>query len=233
MFFFYAHRVAEGQVYLNLEDSKHCCKVLRKKVGDTINVIDGKGNLLKCEIADDNFKACIAQIKEIVTDFNVRPFSLTIAIAPTKNISRFEWFVEKAVEIGVECIIPIQTKRTERFKIKTERLDKIALSASKQSAKSKLSIIEGLTDFEKIVTQKDLPNQRFIAYVPEDGKQLFNAYNGGDAVVFIGPEGGFTDAEITLAKNNNVQAVSLGDFRLRTETAGIAACQIVATKAGL
>ena len=211
---------------LPIDEARHCIKVLRKKTGDTIDIIDGKGNLYKAEITNDNFKKCEIIITNTVTNFDKRKRFLHIAISPTKNIDRIEWFVEKAVEIGIDEISFILTNNSERRNLKLDRIEKKAISAMKQSIKATLPIINKLISFEEFI--RNCKNkQRFIAHLENDPKNLTTFKLDSNICLLIGPEGGFIEEEIKRAKLKNFTPTLLGNSRLRTETAGIVSCTIL------
>jgi len=224
---FYQPLLSNNVLHLNADESRHCVKVLRKKNGDTIRVTDGQGTFYDVILVGADQRQCSFQIasthKEPAKDYTIH-----IAISPTKNADRIEWFVEKAVEFGVDTITLLDCEHTERTFIKTERLEKVAISAMKQSLKASLPAIHGLQDFSKLVASSKEPS-RFIAFVdqsnPHHLKELAKA--GSDYVLLIGPEGDFSTEELSLALQHGFQKVSLGASRLRTETAGIAACHIL------
>jgi 16S rRNA (uracil1498-N3)-methyltransferase len=201
--------------------------VLRKTRGDNILITDGKGHFYDASITLADSRKCefsIANKREEST----RDYFIHIAISPTKNTDRLEWFVEKATELGVDKITPLNCKHTERTFLKKDRLERVAISAMKQSLKSWLPHITGLVDFKTFM--KDISgDERYIAYVdlnnPDHLKNVANP--GKHYVVLIGPEGDFSSEELTGALENDFQKVSLGKSRLRTETAGLAACHIL------
>lgn len=207
-------------------DSQHCVRVLRMKTGDNIDVIDGKGYRYECKIVEAHQKRTSIEIINKVSIPLSWDNNITIAVAPTKHLDRMEWFVEKSTEIGVNRIIPLLCHHSERKEIKVERLEKIAISAMKQSLKAVLPIIDPMTTVKKIITKSNTA-QKFIAYCDESiPRKLFcNEYKPNeDCIILIGPEGDFSKEEITLALDNGFIPISLGDNRLRTETAAIAAC---------
>lgn len=221
--FYCPEATANTPALLNEEESRHLV-VLRKVVGDSVNVFDGKGNLFTAVIAEMRKRETV--LTHLVLEksiLNSHAAKLQIAIAPPKNMDRMEWFAEKATEIGVYCISPIICQRSERRELKTERLFKIVLSAAKQSLKLIIPNVEEAVPFKKIVTQKFPSNvKKFIAYCEEKPIHLKDAFKKGeDICVLVGPEGDFTPEEITLAKANGFEVVSLGESRLRLETAGI------------
>lgn len=211
------------------EESKHCVRVLRMQLGDELYVTSGDGTMCRARIVDPDPTACQVEITERLPDYGARPFKLHMAVAPTKNNARMEWFVEKAVEIGIDRITPVICDHSERGALKTDRLERIALSAMKQS----LHVI--LPEIHPAVLLRDWlssfrlanPTQKFIAHC-EAGQPrtpLGAALQGGrDAVVLIGPEGDFSAEEIALAQEQGFQPVSLGPSRLRTETAALYVC---------
>jgi len=227
---FYTPDLSGGMYQLNEEESKHITRVLRFKNGDTIFLTNGKGDLFKAEIADDHPKACRVKILETQHDFGKRNYSLHLAIAPTKNIERLEWFLEKATEIGIDEITPVICEHSERREIKPERLHKVIVSAMKQSVKAYLPVIHAVSSFTNFIF---IPatGMKFICAITgekEKNNLLKNSYSKEkNALILIGPEGDFSTAEIELAKKNNFKVVSLGESRLRTETAGIVACHTI------
>ncbi len=213
--------------FLNVEESRHCVKVLRLKKGDEINVIDGTGNCYHCHIIDDNPRACKFVVNS-KTQAKPQGYFIHIAIAPTKNQERLEWFVEKAVEFGVDKISLILCDQSERKMVKLERLNKKAIVAMKQSMNYKKPDIVELTTFKNFIATNNAKD-KFIAHVDENNTTHLKdmAKPKSEYLVLIGPEGDFSQNEINLAKNNNYKGISLGQSRLRTETAGIAACHIL------
>ena len=223
---FYQPLIPEGVLQLDEEESRHCIKVLRKKKGDIIRLTDGAGNFYDAVITSDN-TPCRFEIRQTYPQ-QARTFHIRVAIAPTKNSDRIEWFVEKAVEFGIDEIHLMECKNSERSHIKIERLRKVAISAMKQSVKSRLPDINGLSTFSDVV--KGFNGEgRFIAFV-----DLSNPLHLKDAairdhnnLVLIGPEGDFSSEELSEAMDHGFKKVSLGESRLRTETAGLAACHIL------
>lgn len=204
----------------------HCTRVLRKRVGDEIVIIDGKGMMCSAVLTKVNKKGCEAEVKKLIRQDKKRGFYLHIAIAPTKNISRLEWFLEKATEIGIDEITPLLCAHSERKKVRLDRLQKILLSATKQSLKATLPKLNDLTSFASFVERAFEDTRKFIAWCEEDnGKLLKDNYKKGQNIcLLIGPEGGFSLMEVELAKKNAFETISFGESRLRTETAGLAAC---------
>lgn len=218
-----------GKIYtLNESESKHCIKVLRLSVNDQVQLIDGKGGFYTAQISEANPKRCSVEIIKEVKEFGKRNHYLHIAIAPTKNNDRFEWFLEKATEIGIDEITPIICEHSERKVIKPERLEKIIISAVKQSIKAYKPKLNNIISYQDFIAS-EFQGDKFIAHCEENEKAaLKTTYKqGNSALVLIGPEGDFDPNEIALAKENNFQEISLGESRLRTETAGVVACHTI------
>jgi len=224
---FFADRILENQIFLDEEESIHCVKVMRHKVGDELMVTDGKGKLFKTKLVSENKKHCMLEIIQIEKEESSPSPSIHIAIAPTKNIDRFEWFLEKASEIGVTEISPIISQRSERDKIKHDRLNKILISSMKQSLHLWLPRLNELSTFKSIINHQSsiVNHQKFIAHCQSQNlPSLKSLYQPKKSVpILVGPEGDFTREEVTLAEENGFVSVSLGEARLRTETAGIVA----------
>jgi 16S rRNA (uracil1498-N3)-methyltransferase len=216
---------ASSIYYLNEEESKHCVRVLRLQNGDQVQLIDGKGNFYTATIADAHPKRTQLQIISVEQDFNTRNHYLHIAVAPTKNIERLEWFLEKATEIGIDEISLIICQRSERKEAKVDRLNKIITSAIKQSLKAWHPVLNEPVALSKLLS---LPfdGQKFIAHCePEDKFSLKEQIKPLDKyLILIGPEGDFTPKEIDDALKNGFKAITLGKSRLRTETAALEAC---------
>ena len=217
----------ENEIILSSEESKHATKVLRKKEGDVLNFTDGKGNFYKAEITVADNRKCRLQIVSSEQKPKQHNYHLHIAIAPTKNMDRFEWFLEKATEIGIDEITPIICSRSERKVVKTERGNRILISAMKQSLKyhlPKLNEVISLNDFIK----QDYEGTKYIAHCEKSNKlELKNEKLEEQTLILIGPEGDFSPTEIEMALKKNFKAVSLGTSRLRTETAGIVAVHTI------
>ena len=215
----------ENSLTLSDQESRHCINVLRHKKNDRITVADGKGSFFECVITDPHPKHCGVEIISKQT-FEKRGFTLHIAIAPTKNIDRTEWFVEKATEIGIETITLLNCRHSERKKVRTDRLEKILLAASKQSLKYYKPVLNDMTEFKTFIDKNT--GGGFIAHcntTPLPHLKTLYA-RGNDAVILIGPEGDFSPEEVDYAMKNGFKEISLGSSRLRTETAGIVACTI-------
>jgi 16S rRNA (uracil1498-N3)-methyltransferase len=226
MLLFYQYNIEKTPI-LSEEDSRHCVKVLRKNTKDKIHVVDGLGGLFECEITKAHEKKCEVRILSTKREFEKRTHYLHIAIAPTKNADRIEYFVEKCVEIGVDEITLIQTKHSERKNLRSERLEKIAISAMKQSLKAYLPKVNELINFDKFIEKANFES-KLIAHLTDDAKQLKDvATIRKEVLIMIGPEGDFAQDEILLAQEFGFQLVTLGNSRLRTETAGVVACAIL------
>ena len=225
---FYVPNIKNNLAQLSEDEAKHCVRTLRKQVGDTLFLIDGIGGFYEGRIIEASKKSCTVEIAKATLEHGKRDYYLHIAIAPTKNITRFEWFLEKATEFGIDEITPILCKHSERKNVRLDRLNKVILSATKQSLKAYLPKLNELISFKKYITKyaQETDKQLFIAYCAEGEKvHLKSLYEAKkDCCILIGPEGDFSPEEIKLALEAGFQAISLGKERLRTETAGIAAC---------
>ena len=230
MLLFYAPDITTPLYTLDEIESGHCVRVLRLQEGDTLNITDGRGTLYDAEVVDAHPKRCSVRIVAEHHNWEQRPYGLTVAVAPTKNIDRIEWFVEKATECGINTIIPTLCDHSERKIIKGERLEKIAISAMKQSLKAYLPTIAPLTPLREVLTAP-FEGTKLIAHCEEEAERVFigSELKAGDNVlILIGPEGDFSPEEIALARKNGFREVSLGDCRLRTETAALAATMYTA-----
>jgi 16S rRNA (uracil1498-N3)-methyltransferase len=227
MHLFYCPDITGTTYTLPEEESGHCIRVLRLKPGDIVHITDGRGNMHECRITGDNARHCSVEIINTNHSPARSPAGLHVAIAPTKSIERFEWFLEKATEIGIDVVTPLFCSRSERSGIKLQRLEKVMVAAMKQSLKSWLPEIRQPEDFSNFI-KKDHPGLKFIAWCGTGTEQHLKELlvKGSDALILIGPEGDFTHSEIETAISNGFTAVSLGTSRLRTETAGVVACTI-------
>ena len=225
---FYIPDISGKEVILNEIESKHAIRVLRLPQGAVIKLVDGKGGFYEAKIIDDNPKKCKLEIVDSQLEYEKKDFKVHIAIAPTKNIDRFEWFLEKCTEFGIDEITPILSEHSERKVIKPERLQKILVSAMKQSVKAYLPTLNPITTFKALIGQNS-SYKKFIAHCNDGEKNhLQNDIEEGDNVlILIGPEGDFSPEEVEWAKEYGFKETSLGTARLRTETAGVAACHIV------
>lgn len=226
---FYTPDILDNIYLLSEEESKHCVKVLRLREKDSLFLTNGLGTLYKAEIIEAKPKACSLKVIETLVDYEKRNYRLHIAIAPTKNIDRFEWFLEKATEIGIDEITPLICEHSERKIIKPERLERVVIAAMKQSLKAYKPIINPLTTIEEFFTKDHSNSKRYIAHCHEGNKEILkHVYSHKEkSCILIGPEGDFSPQEIGLANVNGFQAVSLGNARLRTETAGVVACHTI------
>ncbi len=219
----------EQQFTFDKIESKHIVKVLRKKEGDTLYITNGKGLLFNAQITIANEKKCIVSISNIVEKPKVRSYKLHIAIAPTKNNDRFEWFLEKATEIGIDEITPIICDRSERKVLKIERMQKIIEAASKQSLTYHFPKLHTPSTFKDFVSNQKAKHL-FIAHCEDQAKQSLQSQldQASDIAILIGPEGDFSLSEIKMALLQGYTPIHLGESRLRTETAGIVATHTVA-----
>lgn len=210
------------------EEAKHLARVMRKKVGDQLRATNGLGLEVKLELIHVENHTCHARVLT-KTNHNPLPYTLHLAVAPTKNISRFEWFLEKATEIGVHSITPLLCHHSERKSVKIERLSKIMIAALKQSQQFFLPTLNPMETFDSFLRKH---HTGFIAHChPSEKPSLFSvAKKHGDQLILIGPEGDFSAEEVQLAAAREYTAVQLGSQRLRTETAAVVACHTIALK---
>jgi len=224
---FYQPELTQGIHQLTEEESRHAVRVLRMTAGDQLRITDGQGSFYTAKITEAHQKHCRFEVTE---QESLPPFPLYrhLAIAPTKNIDRLEWCVEKAVELGVDRISTVLCDHSERKVVKTERLMRKAVSAMKQSLKARLPQIDELVSFKNFISQTEAEH-RFIAYVDHENPELLKdrIQSSGSHLVLIGPEGDFSEAETGMAIDQGFVKVSLGPSRLRTETAGIAAVHLL------
>ncbi len=222
---------SKKEIVLNEDTSRHVVQVLRMKRGEYLNLTEGKGNVLTASIVDDHKKHCIVNIEAV----NYKPHTartITIGISLLKNANRFEWFLEKATEIGINEIIPLICERTEKEKFRHDRMQNILISAMLQSQQCWLPVLHEPIAYELLFRQEEVAgmSQKFIAHCIEGEKRsLADLVNESlpSQIILVGPEGDFTPAEIELASHHHFDAVTLGQTRLRTETAGIAAATIL------
>ncbi len=212
-------------ITLDETNSKHAIQVLRMKLGDQMHLTDGKGHLITATIVNDHRKHCQVSV-DFIEPREKQGAEVAIAIALTKNTGRFEWFLEKAAELGVSRVIPLITKRTETEKFKEERFQNILVSAMLQSQQTWLLQMSTPVDFNKFIANPGPVVNRYIAHCIETDKQSVK-YSSAPSLILIGPEGDFTPEEIEAALNNGYQPVTLGETRLRTETAGMVAATLL------
>ena len=232
---FYSRDIEGGICRLDQDESGHCVKVLRHRAGDEISVIDGCGTLYRCRISVDSPKGVEAMVLSSEEGWGSHPYRLHMAVCPTKNNDRYEWFAEKACEIGLDEVSPIIGEHSERRVFKTARIEKILVSAAKQSLKGAVPAVnEPVSVKEFIENAADSSALKLMAYCFEDEraprrsiKDVLAEYNGDEIIILIGPEGDFSRAEAELALSRGFIPVHLGDSRLRTETAALAAVSAV------
>jgi len=228
MILFYQSEITGPYHTLDKEESRHCIQVLRMKTGDTVHLTDGKGKLCATRIMEEDPKRCVLKIIESTQNKFRSSSHVHLAVAPTKNISRYEWFLEKATEIGVDEITPVLCDNSERKIVKTDRLNKILIAGMKQSLTSFLPRLNEPMPFDQFVSAFH-DSQKFIAYCSDEFRDLLKTkyQKGMDCIILIGPEGDFSKKEVDLALKHNFHPVSLGNSRLRTETAGIVSCHTI------
>ena len=233
---FYAYEVNGRFCRLDAEESGHCVRVLRHRAGDAVDVIDGLGTLYHCRLTDDSPKGAEAEILSEEAGWGGHPYHLTIGCCPTKNNERFEWFVEKATELGVDRIVPLIGEHSERKVYKTERAGRIALSATKQSLKARIPEIAEPVSVKDFLCHSERSEEslRLIAYCFEDPSiprrsimDVLRASDARDITILIGPEGDFSQEEASLALQCGYVPIHLGPSRLRTETAAVTAVEAV------
>ena len=226
---YYAPGINGRDWTLDATESKHLVRVLRMKESDEVRLIDGNGNLYEAVISDADPGACRVTVKNVITDFEKRGYRIHIAISPLRNPERFEWFLEKCVEIGLDEITPLICRNSEKQSIREARLNSIIISAMKQSLKARLTRLNGPMKFSEFIisAESSLTCLAHCSAVTE--KQSIASFyrRGSDITILIGPEGDFTGEEIRMAVDHGITPVHLGPSRLRSETAGVAACHSV------
>jgi 16S rRNA (uracil1498-N3)-methyltransferase len=229
VFYISKYNESQKEIVLDEDTSRHIVQVLRMKVGEKLNLTDGKGILLTCEITDDHKNRCEVRITH--SQFTTHPSpKITIAISLLKNTNRFEWFLEKATEIGVNEIIPLICERTEKEKFRFERMNQICISAMLQSQQVWLPVLQEPVKFVNMEMWKCGEGINYIAHCMEGNKNLLSHSHistSSHSLICIGPEGDFTKNEIEIALQKNFIPVSLGQTRLRTETAGMVAASLL------
>jgi 16S rRNA (uracil1498-N3)-methyltransferase len=226
---FYAPFINGDSYNLDESESRHCIKVLRMSKGDLVRLIDGKGNLFEGHISRPDISKCGITITRVIRNFEKRDYYLHIAISPLKNPERFELFVEKSVEMGIDEITPLICAHTEKKTIKNERVERVIISAMKQSLKARKTILNEPAFFNEFI-KKEFVGGKIIAHcnTESERKSIADIYfKKENALILIGPEGDFSPEEIILSENYGFEPVHLGSSRLRTETAGIAACHSI------
>ena len=232
---FYSNDIEGGICRLDQDESGHCIKVLRHRCGDQINIIDGAGTLHRCKITADSHKSVEAMIIDSEENWGGHPYKLHMAVCPTKNNDRYEWFAEKACEIGFDVLHPVIGEHSERRVLKTQRVEKILVSAAKQSLKAAVPVVhEPVSVKEFINDSKETHALKLIAYCFEDEKmprrsikEALGSFQGEEIIILIGPEGDFSRQEAELAMHAGFIPVHLGESRLRTETAALTAVSAV------
>lgn len=230
MALFYVPDIAE-RWELSEEEAAHALRVLRSNIGDELDITDGKGNLYKSVISSIAGKHCYVEAKEVLPMPKGWSGDIHIAVAPTKNMDRIEWLAEKATEIGLDAITFLNCRFSERKVVKCDRVERIVVSAMKQSLKYNKPVVGEMTDFKKFISQ-ERPGEKYIAHCYDGEKNLLKDIHpaGCDATILIGPEGDFSPEEVKMAMEAGYKPVSLGNSRLRTETAALAACHIFMLK---
>lgn len=225
MFIFYDPDLNEHTDFLDRESSHHAIRVLRLNKGEMVRVTDGHGSMARVEIIEANPEQCSIRIRELVHSYRKRPYHLHVALAPTKSSDRFEWFLEKATEIGIDEITPLLCDHSERKQIRHERSVKILQTAMLQAGHAFLPVLHPMARFQDFLKVQQ-GHAMYIAHCKSAGLPhlVQKTKPGEDAIVFIGPEGDFSEAEIARARQQGALDVSLGSSRLRTETAGLVAC---------
>lgn len=231
---FYAPEIEPPLHTLDEEESRHCVRVLRLGRGDGIHLTDGRGNLYRAEIVEADPRHCTVRVVETLPEFERMPYRLVMGVAPTKNPDRFEWFLEKATEVGVTRIIPLETAHSERRSFKPQRGEKVITAAMKQSLKAYRPELSPLTAFREAVAEpfegRSLIAHCEAAHSTAGKRFLPRLLQAGEAVrIFIGPEGDFSPEEIDLALAHGFEEITLGPQRLRTETAAVVATVMAAT----
>ncbi|MCI5977363.1 MAG: 16S rRNA (uracil(1498)-N(3))-methyltransferase [Bacteroidales bacterium] len=225
---FYAPEI-QTTLTLPEADSGHAVRVLRLRAGDELQAVDGRGNLFRCRLLDENHRHAAVEILEMTPLPPVWDYQLTVLVAPTKNMDRMEWLVEKLTEIGINRFVPVRCARSERKEVKVERLRKIAVSAMKQSLKATLPAIDEMTPLKTALASVTAA-QRFMGYCSDAVERRLLAPSlrpGSDVAILIGPEGDFSPEEVALAIDAGFVPVTMGDNRLRTETAALVAADTV------
>jgi len=234
MIFFYSPSPVSAVHVLDEQESRHCIKSLRLRINDQVHVTDGKGNVYLTQIVSDDIKACTLKIIRKLENYPLLPYHLHIGISPTKNSDRLEWFVEKAVEIGISKITALVCENSERTSVKFDRIERLMIAAVKQSLRAEIPLFANTVSINDFIEKtNDTYAQKFIAYcgdLQQNAPSLKTVCKAGtDTLILIGPEGDFTPAEVQQAIHCGFIPVSLGKFRLRTETAALLACAIVQT----
>lgn len=231
---FYSADIDGDLVRLDQDESGHCVRVLRHRTGDEVSVIDGRGNLYTCRLLDADPRSATARIESRTPGFGTHPYNLCIAVCPTKNTDRIEWFAEKATEIGVDTIAPVIGDHSERKVFKTDRIKRLVLSAAKQSLKGAVPEVLEAVSVKDFIESSDNDALKLICYCFEGDcerisikEELLKNRDNKNVVVLIGPEGDFSESEVKMALERGWRPVHLGNSRLRTETAALTAVTAV------
>ena len=229
---FFSDDICDSRVRLDQEESTHCVRVLRHRAGDEISVIDGRGTLYHCALEIADARGAEARVLSAEPGFGAHPYHLTMAVCPTKNIDRYEWFVEKATEIGVDVIAPVIGERSERKVLKTERLRRLVLSATKQSLKAAMPEVAEPVTVRDFIAAAPADALKLICYCFDDVERIpvtdvLRRQKENRIAILIGPEGDFSPEEAALARERGWIPVQLGPSRLRTETAAVTAVTAV------
>ncbi len=221
---FFCPSLPSDEVELSEEEARHATGVLRLREGDVIGLLDGKGTRAEATITHADRKACAVRITSRSSSASERSAPIHIAVSPTKQMERFEWFLEKATEIGVDRITPLLTDRTERDKLRRDRLERVLVSAMKQAQRTWLPHLDEAITLQELIAG-EIPQQRSFGWCDGEHRPFTQIYQPTQpALILIGPEGDFTPEETDRLIAHGFAAVSLGNARLRTETAAIAAC---------
>ena len=231
---FYSRNIDGSICRLDADESGHCIKVLRHRAGDEISVIDGYGSHYRCSITSDSHKGVEAAVLSAEEGWGAHPYRLHLAVCPTKNNDRYEWFAEKACELGFDELSPVIGEHSERRILKTARVEKVLISAAKQSLKASVPRVNEPVSVREFICSAPEDALKMIAYCFEDErvprrsiKEVLDSYSGRDIVVMIGPEGDFSKTEAELALEHGFIPAHLGTSRLRTETAALTAASAV------
>jgi len=221
---FYTPDITGLEYTFSEDESKHAIRVLRMNLGEEVYLVDGKGNMFEAVISDAHPKRCKILVKNVINNYEKRNYHLHVAISPLKNPDRYEWFLEKSTEIGIDMITPLLCERSEKKIINPDRANRIVESAMKQSIKAYHPVVKPLAKFTDLLKNAS-EEVKMIACCEGERKLIRDCYKPGQqAMILIGPEGDFTEDEIALAKANGFIPITMGESRLRTETAGLTAC---------
>ena len=229
MHLFYTPDIQGEHYQLSEEESKHAFRVLRLSEGNQVVLTDGRGRWMPSAITHAHHKRCLVKVTETIENYRPHPYQLHMVVAPTKNINRFEWFLEKATEIGINVITPLLSEHSERKEVKQKRLNKVITAAMKQSLKAWHPLLNEMSSFQQMI-DTEFQGKKLIAWCEaKQSDRIETVVDKGDEVlILIGPEGGFSPDEITQAKEKGFRPVSISQSRLRTETAALVACSHIA-----